>query len=218
MKPKYEFAAKKLETIRRLIWKYEYLLNETETAKIKEISESCFAELTLDHFVDVDLVVRLYGDLTNMVTIARVDEIRLKVEKQSWYWVNKYGEEFSKAEADKRTQKWLYGAVSGEYKDVKGWIDEGWCLLKGELSAPWGRCKECNTSVLRPKQVGKDRVWVVFDKCDQCYMSQKSLETERLQATRGHKVAKPGSAAKRGQGRKVNENVRPMDRKKGKAK
>jgi len=214
MKASYEFASKKLDVIRNLLWKYGRLLDPAEAEDMRKLSVEQSEKLTLDPYVDVDLVVRLYQRVTYQVTIARVNEIRLKVEKQSSYWVTKYGEQFTKTEADKRAQNWLFGASSGQYKVVKAWIEEGWNLLRGDLSAPWGRCKECKIPV-RPKKVN-DRE-VVFELCDRCYLAEKNANNERLEATKGgHKVAKPGSAAKHGHGHAINPNIRPMDRKKGK--
>jgi hypothetical protein len=214
-----ELAEKRLEVVHRLLYQFGHFL-EPEKRDLYEFSWNEITEvLTAEKSVSLSRVNSLFVSVKKEITLARVKRLRDSVSDLVDVYLQ-YEELFTNTNAYEVSNDWLKGASSGDYRIVKLWLDDGWKILTNDLKAPWGRCKKCGTPI-RPKRVGPEgkKAWKIFDLCGGCHHDEKVAKEDLVEATKGvqhHKVEKPGSAAKHGHGHPVNENIRPLDRKKGK--
>ena len=189
-----EFCTRKVEIVRKMLWKYGELLAPEEensfNVRFNEVSE----KLAYSRF-NQEEIVNLYREVSVSITAVRVAQIREKVQEKLQSLTKRFGDEFSKTLAATKAIEWLEGC-SGEYKIVIAWINAGNDLLHQELDAPWGRC-QCGQR-LSPIKVG-DRM-MVFRKCPTCYHAEDDAKEILREATRGNHhppVKKPGSASRR---------------------
>lgn len=150
---------------------------------------------------EVDQVKRLAEKLLDLVTKGRVDQIRRLVERSVKAWEDgKYAVPFAATQISSLVDSWLETEPIHQHLD---WVDDGWRLLKGDLEFPWGKC-DCGVKLLpvliTDRKTGEKK-WRVFDTCRSCHLREiEPTEPEPSFVKPAHKVAKPGSAAKRSHG------------------
>lgn len=199
-----EYCERMLTTVAKLLRQFGKLLETEQKSGFDSRFEALSTDAAFGEKPDVATVKALRDQVVTAVTLARVNQIRSFVERKVQNWSSsRFGDPFSTTSAATSAAKWLEGVGStSDNRAVMAWIDEGWSLLKGSLESPWGKCA-CGRNLVPVSitdRVSGQKSWRTFRQCQVCYSTARDSRDAVSAATRGHKVAKPGSASRRSDG------------------
>lgn len=145
-------------------------------------------------------------DGMSTLTGYRIANIRTRVEKAVARWeTGRYAVPFATTAAKAAAARWLVGVAPDavQTKTYLEWIQAGWELLKGGLESPWGKCSDCEKTLLpvqlTDKVTGNKLPWKVFKLCVDCAHRAPVVQRQDLNSLTSGKrtISKPGSAARR---------------------